>query len=99
VKSGPAFTTGARLAGAAAAFTVMMTSSEEDNALSLADNRNVYVPAAGKVAVVVNADGFPKVTVPGPLTALQDFVIELPVGKPSSVAEPDIVADEGNVMD
>ena len=79
-------------------FTVMMTSSDADNAPSLAESRRVYVPAVENVAVVPRAAALLNVTVPGPLTELQDFVSVLPVGNPSSVAEPDNVADAGNVM-
>jgi hypothetical protein len=76
----------------------MMTSSEADNALSVAESRNVYVPAIENDAVVLRAAAFPNVTVPGPLTLLQDLVSVLPVGRPSSVAEPARVAVAGNVM-
>jgi hypothetical protein len=76
----------------------MMTSSEADKALSLAERRKVYTPAVENVAVVPRAAAFPNVTEPGPLTALQDLVSVLPVGNPSSVAEPARVADAGNVM-
>jgi hypothetical protein len=84
------------LAGTAA-FTVMTTSSEAESRLSLAVSRNVYVPAIENVAVVLRDVAFPNVTVPGPLTVLQDLVSVLPVGNPSSVAEPDNVVDAGCV--
>jgi hypothetical protein len=85
------------LAGTAA-FTVMTTSSEAESRLSLAVSRNVYVPAIENDAVVLRDVAFPNVTVPGPPTVLQDLVSVLPVGNPSSVAEPARVAVAGNVM-
>ena len=82
----------------AAAFTVMTTSSDEESKLSLAESRNVYIPGAEKFAVEFRPAALLKVTVPGPLTVLQDLVSVLPVGKPSSVAEPASVADAGKVI-
>jgi len=55
------------------------------------------VPAAENVAVVVNAVGLPKVTVPGPLTPLH-CAVRVPFGKPSSVAVPVRFAQAGNVI-
>ena len=76
----------------------MTTSSEADNALSLAERRKVYTPADENAAVELRAAALPNVTVPGPLTVLQDLVSVLPVGQPSSVAEPARVTEAGNVM-
>jgi hypothetical protein len=68
--------------------TTTITSSTEDSNESDAVNRNVYVPAAEKLAAVVTDERLAKVTVPGPLTSLQFTVSVLPLGWPSSLAAP-----------
>src|SRR5574339_317088 len=70
----------------AIAFTVLVTSSLFDSALSFAVSRSTYVPAALKLAVVSTALALPNVTVPGPLTFDQVVVSrseERRVGKES----------------
>src|SRR5947209_2515132 len=66
--------------------------------LSVAVKRSTYPPDAEKLAVVFRALTLPNVTVPGPLTFDQVFVSVLPAGKPSSVAVPFKLADDGKVM-
>ena len=53
--------------------------------------------AAGLVAVVLSALAFTKLTVPGPLN-LDQVVVRMPLGKPSSVAVPERLAPAGSVM-
>ena len=82
-----------------AAFTTMTTSSDADSKESFALKRNVYVPAEGKLAVVVSDVALPNVTAPvGPLTLLQSFVRALPVGSPSSLADPSRFAPADSVV-
>jgi hypothetical protein len=71
-------------------------SSDDDNKLSLAVKRNVYEPVVENDAVVLVDDALPNVTVPGPLTLDHAFVMTLPDGSPSSVANPANVAASGN---
>ena len=68
--------------------TVIVTSELEDSTVSVAVNRNTYVPAVESAAVVLNALVFPKVTVPGPLN-FDQVVWRIPLGNPSSVAVPE----------
>jgi hypothetical protein len=76
---------------------VTVTSSFALRAESLALSRKTYVPAAPNDAVVEVALALANVTVPGPLILLQVEVSVEPCGKPSSVAVPLSVADEGRV--
>ena len=94
MRSGPAFTCGARFS----AITVTVVVSLGLNAESLALRLKTYVPATLKDAVVEAALGFPKVTVPGPLTLIQLEVNVEPWGRPSSVAVPLSVAEAGRVI-
>src|SRR5438552_14316431 len=82
VRSALALTTGG-------AFAVMVTSELEDSSPSLTVSRKTYVPDAEKVALVLNAFGGENVAMPllGPLTCVQ-LGVNVPFGKPSSVAVP-----------
>src|SRR5437867_2844912 len=95
--AGPASTTGG-FALPPAELTVIVTSSREDKAPSLAVKRSTLVPAAEKLAVIVSALTLPNVTFPGPLTFDQVVVSVLPAGKPSSLAVPFKLAEAGSVM-
>lgn len=75
----------------------MMTSSDLESSPSLAVSRSAYVPAIEKFAEELSAVALLNVTVPGPLTLLHDLVSVLPVGRPSSVADPASVTPFGNV--
>jgi hypothetical protein len=90
----PALTVGAWLAG----FTVIVTSDVLDNALSEAVRRTTYEPATERLAVVLSAFAFPKVTVAGPLTFDHVVVRVLPVGNPSSLAVPARLAAAGSLI-
>src|SRR5262245_10833516 len=76
----------------------MVTSAVFDKIESLAASRREYVPGNSKVAVVTAADALPNVTVPGPLTFDHCVLSPPPLGRPSSLAEPDSVALFGSVM-
>src|SRR5437867_2795946 len=91
----PAFTTGSVLLPAA--FTVIVTSEVEDKAESFAVSRKTYVPEVENVAVVFSALAFPNVTVPHPLNVDQ-VVVSVPFGRPSSLAVPDKFALAGSVF-
>src|SRR5687768_4770215 len=95
LRSGPALTDGAWLAGGATS-TVIVMSSDAETAPSSAVSRRIYVPAAEKVAVVSTADALSNVTVPGPLTNVHS-VATAPggFGSPSSVTVPSRAADDG----
>ena len=82
--------------GTTGGLTVIVTSDVEDSAVSLAVSRNTYVPDVENVASVLRAFAFVNVTVPGPLNF--DQVVCSVLGKPSSVAVPDRLAPEGNVI-
>ena len=86
------FSTGSTGAG----ITVIVTSEVEDSTASVAVSRNTYVPDVENVASVLRAFAFVNVTVPGPLNF--DQVVCSVLGKPSSVAVPDRLAPEGNVI-
>jgi hypothetical protein len=89
-----------RLPGAPAGFTVTFISSEVLRTPSFAVSLRTYEPEALKLAVVLSAFVFPKLTVPGPLTTLQVVVNEAGgLGKPSSVTVPFRVTPEGSVVD
>ena len=91
----PALAVGARFRG----LTVIVVSSAPVSALSLAERRRTYVPAAEKPAVVLLAPAFPNVTVPGPLTLLHVVVTAAGgFGRPSSLAVPEMFAKDGKVM-
>ena len=77
--------------------TVIVTSAELESSLSLAVSRITYIPAAEKLAVVLNALTLPNVTVPGPLNFDHVTVSVLPTGRPSSVAVPLRLAEVGSV--
>ena len=79
--------------------TVTVTSSLLDTALSSPVSRSTYVPAAEKLAVVLTALAFAKLTVPGPLT-FDQTVVTAPggLGNPSSVTLPASVALDGSVI-
>jgi hypothetical protein len=55
-----------------AGLTLTTSESLPDRALSLAVSRKLSAPAAEKVAVVLAAAGSANVTVPGPLTLLDE---------------------------
>src|SRR5215207_10027810 len=78
--------------------TVTVTSSELITAESFAVSRKTYVPPLVNDAVVTGELLSAKVTVPGPLTTLQETTGVTPAGKPSSVTEPARLAVAGNVM-
>ncbi len=84
-------------AGAGAGLTVMVTSLLLDRIPSDAVNRNAYVPEVEKLAVVLRALMLTKVTVPGPLN-FDHVVVNVCEGRPSSVAVPFRLADEGSVI-
>src|SRR3712207_5607465 len=71
-----------------AGLTVTVTSAVALNSESFAVRRRTYVPSAVKAASVLRFVGLPKVTVPGPLSLLQETVSTPPAGRPSSVAVP-----------
>src|SRR5436190_864254 len=73
-------------------------SSLVESVPSLAVSRSTYVPAALKVALVLDSPAFPNVTVPGPLNFVHAVVRVLPVGRPSSLAVPVRLAVAGRVM-
>ena len=77
--------------------TTIVTSEVEDSAVSLAVSRNTYVPDVENVADVFSAFAFANVTVPGPLN-LDQVVMRVPFGKPSSVAVPERLALAGSVI-
>ena len=59
----------------------------------------MYVPATEKLAVVARAAGLANVTVPGPDTADQVVVnVAGGLGRPSSLAVPDRLAEAGAVI-
>src|SRR2546426_1142939 len=82
--------------GTTGGLTVIVTSDVEDSAVSLAVSRNTYVPEVENVARVFSELACRKTTAPGPLNLDQD-VWSVP-GNPSSVAVPDRLAPEGNVI-
>ena len=77
--------------------TVMVTVLVLFSALSEALSCNKYVPAVVKLAVVLKALTLPNVTAPGPLD-IDQGVVSVPEGKPSSVAVPLNVAVDGSVI-
>src|SRR5438132_4480738 len=77
--------------GACTGLTVIVTSALVDSAVSLAVSRKTYVPEVENVAKVLGALAFANVTVPGPLN-LDQVVMRVPFGKPSSVAVPERLA-------
>ena len=81
-------TTGGGGGGIAAVLTVIVTCDVDCNCPSLARSCTIYTPAALKVTCVTSALGLLNATGAGPLIWLQAVVNVLPVGKPSSVAEP-----------
>ena len=90
---GPASTT-----GGAGVVTTIVTSLLANKRPSLAVSRSTYVPAAEKLAVVLSALTFPKITVPGPLNIDHITVSLLPAGRPPSVAVPVRLAEAGSVI-
>ena len=58
----------------------------------------MYAPETENEAVVFKLAAFAKVTAPGPLTLLQLTVRTLPVGSPSSEADPERDAVAGNAI-
>jgi hypothetical protein len=80
--------------------TVVVISSEDVRAPSLAVSLSTYVPGELKLTAVLSEFAFPKLTVPGPLTLLQVVVsVAGGLGRPSSVALPAKEAEFGNVID
>ena len=77
--------------------TVMVTVLLPVSAVSDALSCSTYVPAVVKVAVVFKALTLPNDTAAGPLD-IDHVVVSEPEGKPSSVAVPLNVADDGSVI-
>jgi hypothetical protein len=99
VWSVPAFAVGVWFTGTTTGFTVMVSVSLAERTLSDAVNFKTYVPAWPKDAVVDRLFALPKVTVPGPDTLLQVFVNAAGgFGRPSSLDEPNKLADAGKVI-
>src|SRR5687768_14712366 len=78
VWSPPARATGGSFSGS----TVTVTSSATVSRPSVAVRRRTYSPGALNAAVVAGCTGFPKATVPGPLTFVQSETRVLPYGQP-----------------
>jgi hypothetical protein len=80
-----------------AGFTTIVTKLVDVRAVSEAANCSTNVPDVEKLAVVLNAFTLPKVTVPGPLYVDQ-VVMSMPDGRPSSLAVPLRFAEDGKMI-
>src|SRR5262245_20343119 len=76
----------------------MVTCALLVSAESLAVNWSTYAPVVLKLALVANALGLLKTTVPGPLNWLQATERVAPDGAPSSVTKPVRLATAGNAI-
>ncbi len=68
--------------------TVTVISLNTLISVSLAVRRSTYVPATGKVMLVLREEGLAIVTEAGPLVRVQVWLIVAPAGKASSLTVP-----------
>ena len=77
--------------------TVIVTVPVRASTVSFATSCSTYDPFTEKLARVFAVAAFVNVTVPGPDTLLH-ATVRILVGSPSSVADPESVTVEGNVI-